>query len=71
MSSVSVFMIYVVLLYLECKPSYFGLDCKERCSSHCENNEPCNHVSGECPGECQDGFMDEYCNSCKKLTLSF
>lgn len=71
MSSLSVLMMYVVLLNLECKPNYFGLDCQERCSSHCKNNEPCNHVSGRCPGECQDGFMDEYCNSCKKYTLSF
>lgn len=66
MSSLSILMIYVVSLNLDCKPTYFGLDCKERCSSHCKNNEPCNHVSGECPGECQDGYMDEYCNSCKK-----
>lgn len=56
---------------IECTPMYFGLDCKERCSSHCKNNEPCNHVSGRCPGGCQDGYIDEYCNSCKKYTLSF
>lgn len=63
-------MIYIVLLNLECESNYFGLDCKERCISHCKNSEPCNHVSGRCPDGCQDGFMDEYCNSCKKPALS-
>lgn len=69
-SSLSVLIIYIVLLNLECKSHYFGLDCKERCSSHCKNNEPCDHISGECPGGCQDGYMEEYCNSCKKPSLS-
>lgn len=63
-------MINIVLLNLECKINYFGLDCKEQCSSHCKNNEPCNHVSGECSGGCQVGYIDEYCNSCKKHALS-
>lgn len=50
----------------ECVPGHFGLSCKERCSGHCINNDPCDHVSGVCPGGCQVGYVEEYCNSCKK-----
>lgn len=56
---------------IECTPGYFGRDCQERCSGHCKNNESCDHVIGVCPGGCQDGYMDEYCNSCKKPTTIF
>lgn len=52
----------------ECNDGHYGLNCRELCSGHCENNGPCDHVSGVCPGGCQDGYMDVYCNSCKKLT---
>lgn len=56
-------------LNLECESGHFGLNCEELCGGHCENNEPCDHVSGVCPGGCQAEYMDEYCNRCKKHTL--
>lgn len=55
----------------ECNPGNVGLDCRELFSGHCENNEPCDHVSGVCPGKCQDEYMDEYYNTCKRLTSLF
>lgn len=51
---------------LECNPGNFGLNCSGHCSGHCENHEACNHVSGMCLNNCQDGYFGEYCNSCKK-----
>lgn len=58
-------------LVSECAPGHFGMKCSNLCSGHCKNNEPCDHVSGVCPSGCQNGFMEEYCNSCKKFTSSF
>lgn len=41
--------------------------CSERCSDHCINNGPCDHVSGVCSGGCQDGYLGARCFNCKKL----
>lgn len=41
------------------------MDCRDKCSGNCINNEPCNHVSGVCPSGCQDGFVGTLCNKCK------
>lgn len=60
-----------IYLNSECTPDYYGMNCRERCSGHCKSNKPCDHVSGECPGGCEDGYMDEFCNSCKKPTTIF
>lgn len=63
---------YVAFLFTsECTPGFFGLDCSERCSGNCENNKPCDHISGVCPGGCQDSYIDEYCNSCKNPSSLF
>lgn len=69
-------MIYVfgigsLHLLSECANGYFGLNCGSLCSGHCESNDPCDHVSGVCPGGCQDGYMEQYCNRCKKQTPLF
>lgn len=49
----------------ECERNAFGLDCKELCSGHCNNNEPCDHVSGVCSGGCQNGYIGARCFNCK------
>lgn len=54
----------------ECSLGYFGVNCRERCSGHCLNDKPCDHVSGICTIGCQDGFIGEHCNKCKKPTSS-
>lgn len=59
-----------ILLKIECASGFFGLDCKGRCSGHCINNEPCNHVSGMCTSGCQDGYTENNCNRCKKFAQS-
>lgn len=59
-------------LCIECLTGHFGLDCKKQCSGQCANSESCNHISGVCHSGCQDGYIGNYCNSCKKyLTVIF
>lgn len=55
----------------ECANGQFGINCSNHCSGHCENNDPCDHVSGVCPIGCEDGYLDEFCNSCKKLNFLY
>lgn len=43
------------------------MNCSERCSRHCLNNKPCDHVSGVCSDGCQDGFSGTYCRNCKRI----
>ncbi|XP_065938543.1 multiple epidermal growth factor-like domains protein 10 isoform X2 [Magallana gigas] len=46
-----------------CLPGHYGKHCSERCSGHCINNEPCDHVSGVCPDGCEDGYTGKLCNN--------
>lgn len=48
-----------------CKAGFYGINCSNLCSGHCENNDPCDHVNGVCPGGCRDGYTGVRCNSCK------
>lgn len=57
-----------VFLCLECLKGYFGLHCKERCSGKCANSDPCDHISGVCHSGCQDGYIGNNCNNCKKYS---
>lgn len=54
-------------LFLECLPGHYGTNCSERCSGHCINNEPCDHVSGVYPDGCEDGYTGKLCNNCTNL----
>lgn len=47
------------------------MNCSKRCSGHCINNEPCDHVSGVCSSGCQDGFDGTHCNHCKIFLQPF
>lgn len=60
----------VFSLKLECESEKFGLGCKKRCSGHCNNSVPCDHVSGECHGGCQNGYLGARCFNCKIMILS-
>lgn len=54
------------LFWKGCPPGQFGIGCREGCSGHCINNEPCDHISGVCSTGCRDGFVGSYCTNCKK-----
>lgn len=58
-------LICMYVLHLECQAGHFGIECRERCSGHCIDNEPCGHVSGECPSGCQDGYIGTDCANSK------
>lgn len=64
-------MLIYFSLNSECKPSHYGMDCKETCSDYCLNSELCDHVSGVCSSGCQDGYLGSHCNNCKKPTSLF
>lgn len=49
----------------ECTPGHFGMACSERCSDHCVNSRPCDHISGACYGGCQDGYLGARCFNSK------
>lgn len=55
-------------MFLVCLSGHYGTDCSERCSGHCINNEPCDHVSGLCPDGCEYGYTGKQCNNCTKFT---
>lgn len=54
-----------IQIQIECPPEQFGLDCRERCSGQCINNEACDHASGVCSSGCQDGYIGTRCDECK------
>lgn len=56
------------IVYVECSPGYFGLDCNKLCSGHYINNGPYDYVSGFCPRGCMDGYIGGHCNICKIWT---
>lgn len=59
-------MTYLTHLFeVECPSGQYGLDCSERCSGYCTNNEPCDYVNGICPSGCQDGYIGTHCNNGK------
>lgn len=57
-----------ITFYSECPCGRFGNGCLERCSRHCIDNEPCDHISGECPSGCEDGYIGM---DCTKSKISF
>lgn len=54
-------------LFIECFSGFFGINCREHCSGHCKNSEPCDPVSGMCPNGCQVGYNGTICIDCKLL----
>nr|XP_022311771.1 multiple epidermal growth factor-like domains protein 10 isoform X1 [Crassostrea virginica] len=45
----------------ECPDEWYGFDCKQQCSGHCRNNDPCNKVTGQCDGGCPYGWYGQHC----------
>ena len=47
---------------VECDEGTFGVACAMSC--HCENNVPCDRVSGVCPGNlCTSGWLGRSCQT--------
>nr|XP_022307519.1 tenascin-like [Crassostrea virginica] len=46
---------------IECPDEWYGLDCKQQCSGHCRDNDPCNKVTGQCDKGCAHGWYGQHC----------
>ncbi|XP_061185174.1 receptor-type tyrosine-protein phosphatase alpha-like [Saccostrea echinata] len=45
-----------------CPNGSYGQECKSKCSGHCKDRIPCNHVTGECVRGCVVGWTGSLCN---------
>ncbi|KAH9494721.1 hypothetical protein Btru_017716 [Bulinus truncatus] len=53
-----------VMVFGDCIPGTWGLECNETCPRKC-NNTSCNQDTGVCPLGCEKGFWGDFCqNSC-------
>lgn len=57
-------------MFLECISGNYGTACREQCRTHCKNNKACDHISGECPEGCEDGYTGKLCDNCTKHIFS-
>ncbi|GFR61360.1 tyrosine-protein kinase receptor Tie-1 [Elysia marginata] len=48
-----------LLFSARCPSGRFGNDCQLSC--RCQAGEPCNEVTGVCPGNCSDGWSGPNC----------
>lgn len=46
-----------------CPNGYFGLDCREKCSTYCSGNGSCSHITGVCDNGCKDGWSGPKCGT--------
>ena len=51
------------MFLIECHNGTYGKDCKEQCG-YCDYGT-CDHVTGECPNGCIDGFIGRFCTESK------
>ena len=62
------FVLYMyVFLRQDCSSGTYGKDCTKKCSEYCLDNKSCNHIDGACTNGCQNGYIGDICNACKKI----
>ena len=49
-------------LWTACSGGWYGLNCNQLCPGHCLNQTSCNHVTGQCDGDCAYGWYGQNCN---------
>lgn len=57
--------IFSFILSEECDDQSFGEECRKQCGN-CYDDTSCDHITGECPGECKDGWLGSFCNESEK-----
>lgn len=50
---------YTGKCYRTCEAGLYGVDCNQTC--HCSGGSACDIFSGECPGECENGWSGPSC----------
>uniref|UniRef100_A0A8B8BQD7 Multiple epidermal growth factor-like domains protein 11 n=1 Tax=Crassostrea virginica TaxID=6565 RepID=A0A8B8BQD7_CRAVI len=56
----------------ECPDEWYGFDCKQQCSGHCRDNDPCNKANGTCDGGCAAGWIGSFCEKeCRNGTYGY
>lgn len=58
--------ITIVLLLstcFSCEHGYFGLDCKDKCSTYCSGNGSCSPDKGVCNNGCKEGWSGPKCGT--------
>lgn len=58
------------MLFIECTDGWYGLNCSQLCVGHCRDDAACNHVTGQCEGECDAGWTGSLCEKGDMYTLS-
>lgn len=48
---------------------WYGNNCSQPCVGHCRDQATCNHVTGECKGGCDAGWIGIACENGNYLSL--
>ncbi|XP_045206721.2 multiple epidermal growth factor-like domains protein 10 [Mercenaria mercenaria] len=58
-----------VQIYEACDDGFYGTNCTSKCG-RCMSNMPCDKVSGNCPSDCQAGWMGVKCDQRENIALN-
>lgn len=57
-----------IFIILACSAGFYGLRCNTTCSPHCTDPSSCDHVTGSCEADCQDGWKGDNCDNSKLIS---
>lgn len=55
---------------LACSAGFYGLRCKTTCSPYCTDPSSCDHVTGSCMADCQDGWQGDNCETSESVSIN-
>lgn len=56
------FFLLCVFFLTECKKTWYGVNCRQRCAGHCKDNDTCDRLTSQCAGGCDAGWTGSLCN---------
>ncbi len=51
---------YLTIAVTACTAGTYGVNCSGVC--HCSDNATCDHITGQCPSTCDDGWNGIDCS---------